>query len=122
MIVHDSRNRFVCTSGKLFVLQNINVFQPSEHKDIICHMAKMVEKIMVPMARASILWLIGEYSERVPKIAPDVLRKFAKSFIQEVGHMLSVNLHETNDIMIFSCCHQLFIVYLSIFLPDLKKT
>lgn len=32
------------------------------------------------MAKASILWLIGEYSEFVPKIAPDVLRKAAKHF------------------------------------------
>jgi len=38
----------------------------------------------VPMARASILWLIGEYSDRVPKIAPDVLRKMAKNFVNEV--------------------------------------
>lgn len=44
----------------------------------------MVDEIAVPMARASILWLIGEYSERVPKIAPDVLRKMAKSFVDEV--------------------------------------
>ncbi|XP_063432328.1 AP-3 complex subunit beta-2-like isoform X1 [Mytilus trossulus] len=58
-------------------------FAPSEHKDIIKHMAKMVDTITVPMARASILWLIGEYSERVPKIAPDVLRKMAKTFINE---------------------------------------
>lgn len=35
------------------------------------------------MARASILWLIGENCERVPKIAPDVLRKTAKSFTSE---------------------------------------
>lgn len=35
----------------------------------------------VPMARASILWLIAEYAE--PKIAPDVLRKIAKTFCQE---------------------------------------
>lgn len=35
------------------------------------------------MARASILWLIGEYCEHVPKIAPDVLRKMAKSFTAE---------------------------------------
>ena len=47
-------------------------------------MARMVDKITVPMARASILWLIGEYSERVPKIAPDVLRKMAKDFVNEV--------------------------------------
>lgn len=35
------------------------------------------------MARASILWLMGEYCERVPKIAPDVLRKMAKTFTVE---------------------------------------
>lgn len=39
--------------------------------------------LQVPMARASILWLIGEYCEHVPKIAPDVLRKMAKSFTGE---------------------------------------
>ena len=37
------------------------------------------------MARASILWLLGEYCERVPKVAPDVLRKMAKSFGSEVN-------------------------------------
>jgi len=37
----------------------------------------------VAMARASILWLIGEYSEFVPKIAPDVLRKVAKTFVTQ---------------------------------------
>lgn len=35
------------------------------------------------MARASILWLMGEYCEHVPKIAPDVLRKMAKTFTNE---------------------------------------
>ncbi|KAG7265478.1 hypothetical protein CRUP_006779 [Coryphaenoides rupestris] len=36
-----------------------------------------------PAHPAHILWLIGEYCERVPKIAPDVLRKAAKSFTGE---------------------------------------
>ncbi len=49
------------------------------------HLAKLADTITVPMARASILWLIGEYSDRVPKIAPDVLRKMAKGFINEVS-------------------------------------
>lgn len=57
--------------------------QPNEHKDIIARMAKLMDFITVPQARASILWLLGEYSERVPKIAPDVLRKMAKSFVNE---------------------------------------
>lgn len=48
----------------------------------------------VPMARASILWLMGEYCERVPKIAPDVLRKMAKSFTAEedIVRLQTVNL------------------------------
>ncbi|XP_053385509.1 AP-3 complex subunit beta-2-like isoform X2 [Mercenaria mercenaria] len=65
------------------VIKKLLQMQSSTHKDIIIHMARMVDNITVPMARASILWLIGEYSERVPKIAPDVLRKMAKTFIQE---------------------------------------
>ena len=39
------------------------------------------------MARASILWLIGEYCHLIPKIAPDVLRKAAKSFTAEVSEV-----------------------------------
>ncbi|XP_052812976.1 AP-3 complex subunit beta-2-like [Mya arenaria] len=65
------------------VIKKLLQMQTSTHKDIIIHMARMVDNITVPMARASILWLIGEYSDRVPKIAPDVLRKMAKTFIQE---------------------------------------
>ncbi|XP_029651134.1 AP-3 complex subunit beta-2 isoform X1 [Octopus sinensis] len=68
---------------KLLQMQVTCKQKPSEHKDIIIHMAKMVDNITIPMARASILWLIGEYSERVPKIAPDVLRKMAKGFTGE---------------------------------------
>ncbi|XP_050688035.1 AP-3 complex subunit beta-2-like isoform X2 [Eriocheir sinensis] len=53
------------------------------HKDIIRHMARLMDKIKIPMARASILWLLGEYCDKVPKIAPDVLRKMAKTFTAE---------------------------------------
>lgn len=47
------------------------------------HSPEYVSVHQVPMARASILWLIGEYCEHVPKIAPDVLRKMAKTFTNE---------------------------------------
>ncbi|GCC28337.1 hypothetical protein chiPu_0006767 [Chiloscyllium punctatum] len=65
------------------VIKKLLQTQPSQHSEIIKHMAKLLGNITVPMARASILWLIGEYCERVPKIAPDVLRKVAKSFTTE---------------------------------------
>ena len=40
--------------------------------------------VQVAGAKASILWLVGEYCTLVPKIAPDILRKAAKDFINEV--------------------------------------
>ncbi|KAK7117291.1 hypothetical protein R3I94_022751 [Phoxinus phoxinus] len=65
------------------VIKKLLQMQPEQHSDIIKHMAKLIDNIQVPMARASILWLIGEYCEHVPKISPDVLRKMAKSFTNE---------------------------------------
>lgn len=58
--------------------------QPSQHSDIIKHIVRLVDKVTVPTARASILWLIGEYSERIHRLAPDVLRKMVKTFHEEV--------------------------------------
>ncbi|XP_055855932.1 AP-3 complex subunit beta-2 [Episyrphus balteatus] len=55
----------------------------AQHFEIISQMAGLLDFITVPAARASILWLIGEYNEKVPKIAPDVLRKCAKTFCDE---------------------------------------
>ncbi|XP_042527693.1 AP-3 complex subunit beta-2 isoform X2 [Dipodomys spectabilis] len=65
------------------VIKKLLQMQPAQHEEIIKHLAKLTDNIQVPMARASILWLIGEYCEHVPKIAPDVLRKMAKSFTAE---------------------------------------
>ncbi|KAM9312783.1 AP-3 complex subunit beta-2 isoform 2-T2 [Gastrophryne carolinensis] len=65
------------------VIKKLLQMQPAQHSEIIKHMAKLTDNIQVPMARASILWLIGEYCEHVPKIAPDVLRKMAKTFTNE---------------------------------------
>ncbi|CAO2613997.1 AP-3 complex subunit beta-2 [Lemmus lemmus] len=65
------------------VIKKLLQMQPAQHGEIIKHLAKLTDNIQVPMARASILWLIGEYCEHVPKIAPDVLRKMAKSFTAE---------------------------------------
>ncbi|KAG5667756.1 hypothetical protein PVAND_015726 [Polypedilum vanderplanki] len=65
------------------VIKKLLQSQNTEHRRIITQMSKLLDFITVPAARASILWLIGEYNEHVPKIAPDVLRKMAKSFVDE---------------------------------------
>ncbi|NWW47906.1 AP3B1 protein, partial [Pedionomus torquatus] len=73
----------IVVAESVVVIKKLLQTQPAHHGEIIKHMARLLDNITVPVARASILWLIGEYCERVPKIAPDVLRKTAKSFTNE---------------------------------------
>uniref|UniRef100_A0A8C0LS01 AP-3 complex subunit beta n=1 Tax=Canis lupus dingo TaxID=286419 RepID=A0A8C0LS01_CANLU len=73
----------IVVAESVVVIKKLLQMQPAQHGEIIKHMAKLLDSITVPVARASILWLIGENCERVPKIAPDVLRKMAKSFTNE---------------------------------------
>ncbi|XP_062468386.1 AP-3 complex subunit beta-1 isoform X2 [Pezoporus occidentalis] len=73
----------IVVAESVVVIKKLLQTQPAQHGEIIKHMAKLLDNITVPVARASILWLIGEYCEWVPKIAPDVLRKTAKSFTNE---------------------------------------
>ena len=51
--------------------------------DIIKHMAKLLDTVKSPQARASIAWIISEHVEELKTVAPDVLRKLAKSFPEE---------------------------------------
>ncbi|XP_043495320.1 AP-3 complex subunit beta-2 [Polistes fuscatus] len=96
------------------VIKKLLQTQPNEHKDIIAHMAKLMDFITIPQARASILWLLGEYSDRVPKIAPDVLRKMAKNFINEQDIVklqtlnLAVKLYLNNPIQTKPFCQYVF--------------
>lgn len=50
---------------------------------IIRQLSKMLETIQVPQARAAIVWLVGEYCEKIPQRAPDTLRVLAKTFVEE---------------------------------------
>ncbi|CAO1380370.1 unnamed protein product [Diamesa hyperborea] len=83
-LVHllSNRDEYVVAES-VVVIKKLLQSQDTEHKRIITQMSKLLDFIHVPAARASILWLIGEYNDRVPKIAPDVLRKLAKSFVDE---------------------------------------
>nr|XP_056704167.1 AP-3 complex subunit beta-1 [Euleptes europaea] len=73
----------IVVAESVVVIKKLLQTQPAHHGEIIKRMAKLLDSITVPVARSSILWLTGEYCERVPKIAPDVLRKMAKSFTAE---------------------------------------
>ena len=65
--------------------------QEAEHKDIIIQMAKLLDTLEEPAAKAACVWVVGEYCERIPLHAPDVLKKMAKAFCtQEVPVKLQV--------------------------------
>eukprot|EP00163_Fabomonas_tropica_P004369 TRINITY_DN1384_c0_g2_i1.p1 TRINITY_DN1384_c0_g2~~TRINITY_DN1384_c0_g2_i1.p1 ORF type:complete len:1061 (+),score=365.46 TRINITY_DN1384_c0_g2_i1:571-3753(+) len=61
------------------LLQN----NPAHHKSFVSQVVKILDKIRVPAARGSIVWMIGEYCELIPQVAPDTLRLLAKSFGEE---------------------------------------
>lgn len=82
MALVQNRNEDVVAES-VVVLKKLLQLNPTEYKSYIVSLSRILDKVTVPMARASILWLIGEYSEHVQKFAPDVLRKFAQTFGQE---------------------------------------
>ncbi|XP_037935217.1 AP-3 complex subunit beta-2 [Teleopsis dalmanni] len=96
------------------VIKKLLQTKAAQHFEIIIQMAKLLDFITVPAARASIIWLIGEYNERVPKIAPDVLRKMAKTFVDEENVVklqvlnLGVKLYLTNPQQTSLLCQYVF--------------
>ncbi|KAH9902562.1 adaptin N terminal region-domain-containing protein [Cubamyces lactineus] len=74
-------------------------FSPLE---IISRLARRIDELRHPKARACVVWLVGQYAASIPVTengyapsgpegiapwAPDVLRKLAKSFQQEASHV-----------------------------------
>ncbi|XP_017074798.1 AP-3 complex subunit beta-2 [Drosophila eugracilis] len=96
------------------VIKRLLQTKAAEHFEIITQMAKLIDYINVPAARAAIIWLIGEYNEKVPLIAPDVLRKMAKSFVDEQDVVklqvlnLGVKLYLTNPDQTSLLCQYVF--------------
>lgn len=54
-----------------------------KYENIILHLGKLLDTLQVASARSSIVWVIGEYSHKIPMVAPDIFRKLAKSFSDE---------------------------------------
>jgi AP-3 complex subunit beta len=68
-------------------LSSDNVEERKEqHNDVVKLLAGRLDQVNHPHARAAIVWIIGEYLGKVDgltNIAPDVLRKLAKTFPEE---------------------------------------
>eukprot|EP01104_Vermistella_antarctica_P016550 TRINITY_DN564_c0_g1_i3.p1 TRINITY_DN564_c0_g1~~TRINITY_DN564_c0_g1_i3.p1 ORF type:complete len:976 (+),score=247.26 TRINITY_DN564_c0_g1_i3:106-3033(+) len=66
------------------VMKKLLQLEQIEGKDrVIRQMSKMFDRIQLPEARASVVWVVGEYCDRIPLYAPDIFRKLAKSFPEE---------------------------------------
>ncbi|KAJ8923706.1 hypothetical protein NQ315_010287 [Exocentrus adspersus] len=96
------------------VIKRLLQTQAADPKEIITHMARLLDSITVAQARAAILWLLGEHSQKVPRIAPDILRKMAKTFSDESDIVkmqvmnLAVKLYITNPEQTSLLCQYIF--------------
>lgn len=114
-LVHLLSNRDEhVVAESVIVIKNLLQTKAAQHYEIISQMAKLLDFIKVPAARSSILWLIGEYNDKVPKIAPDVLRKLAKTFVDEEDSVklqvlnMAVKLYLTNPQQTSLLCQYVF--------------
>lgn len=69
----------------LTVIRHLIQQDPSSHKSTVIRLAKNLDTATSPRARATIIWLVGEFSgiDSENNIAPDVLRILAKGFADE---------------------------------------
>lgn len=66
------------------VIRHLIQRDPGAHKATVIHLAKNLDTATNPEARASIIWLVGEFaSDAENSIAPDMLRILVKGFANE---------------------------------------
>lgn len=72
-------------SESLTVIRHLIQQDPQSHKKTVIQLAKYLDTTTNPDARATIIWLVGEFAGVDPEnnIAPDVLRILAKGFADE---------------------------------------
>ena len=72
-------------SEALTVIRHLIQQDPEAHQQTVVMLAKHLDTITGPEARASIIWLVGEFAghNADTNIAPDVLRILAKGFADE---------------------------------------
>ena len=70
----------------LTVVRHLIQQDPTRHRKTIIRLAKGLDSIYNAQARATIVWLVGEYAASGSEdetVAPDVLRILARGFVQE---------------------------------------
>jgi AP-3 complex subunit beta len=80
---------FLSNSSPIVVAESIVVIKkilqlcPGKYVEAIERLARLLDKVSEPRARASIVWVIGEFAEKATLFVPDTLRKLALSFAIE---------------------------------------
>ncbi len=80
-----SNSSQIVVAESVIVIKKILQLYPGKYVDAMERLARMLDKVTDPRARASIVWAIGEYAETVTVFAPDILRKLALTFASEVA-------------------------------------
>ncbi|CAK5013561.1 unnamed protein product [Meloidogyne enterolobii] len=75
----NAREEIVCVA--VVVLKRL--LHSDAPLNLLKRVSRLMENVKAPLARACILWLIGMHINKVPNIAPDLLRKVAKTFTDE---------------------------------------
>ena len=97
-VKHENIFSAAVVGGAVVVAKTLLQTQKSGVKPVIAQLARMVDRVTVPPARAAILWLLGEHCERLPHLPPDVLRKMAKTFPNEVSCPRHESCHGYGDV------------------------
>lgn len=80
-LIHSKSEDVVAES--VVVMRHLLQRNPEEHGRAMRKMARLIKKVEVPMARASCVWVVGEFAQHMKRLAPDVLRRLAQSFTRE---------------------------------------
>jgi AP-3 complex subunit beta len=61
--------------------ENVSEEAHTHNDDVVKQLTRLFSKVENPKAKAAIIWVVGEYLDKVGKYAPDILRQLAKDFI-----------------------------------------
>eukprot|EP00013_Stygamoeba_regulata_P015458 CAMPEP_0177669180 /NCGR_PEP_ID=MMETSP0447-20121125/23279_1 /TAXON_ID=0 /ORGANISM="Stygamoeba regulata, Strain BSH-02190019" /LENGTH=1036 /DNA_ID=CAMNT_0019175981 /DNA_START=170 /DNA_END=3280 /DNA_ORIENTATION=+ len=83
LMAHLTHPNETVVAESVIALKKLLQLGSVEHTHIVGQLAKILDRLEDPSARASVTWVIGEYCEKVPLLAPDVFRVLAKGFVDE---------------------------------------
>jgi AP-3 complex subunit beta len=83
--ISDNTNNTLLVSEALTVIRHLIQQDPTSHQHTVIRLAKNLDMTTSPEARASIIWLVGEFAgiDAENNIAADVLRILASGFTDE---------------------------------------